>query len=737
MSTTTSSSSPTDMDVEEVFPVKKKGRPPGTATHPVHALFVYSPVDKISRCTVKTCTRPEVLNYHAGNLMKHLKAHHRKLHATTLAEANKFNSAPKKRKLYPSTLNGVKMSKPALQVHCVRLVTESGLSFKVLDYPAFQDIVKPLIDSMPAADRFAISSKTIPEHIPEFTELVRDRIRSELEGKMVSLKVDGCTKRHRYFVGINVQFTLNGVSVVRTLAVEEMLQAATANNLRVLIGIALKKFRIDARLQLVAFTVDSGANYVLAGKLLAELQVGDEEATVENAVESAKETTAETTEETATPTAQTVEEVEVQQQAEDDLAGDWLHSSIELNQDDFSMQGVRCACHTVQLSVGDALKMEKDLNKTIDAVRKLAKYLLRETHARELRIAKMPLPQLDVVTRWGSTYDMLKSVANLRNFLDYTFQWSNSARMEYDLSDEEWERVDGILEDLKPVRLATTQLQREDITLGEFFAVWSGVVLALEKRKHASSLARGLLKAMEQRAKAVPYKDRSKGNKQEPLFHYPSFCAAVFLDPRFMALLTPEQVQEAKSYLLDLSDRMKNLEDPTSPQSESESDSGAESDEDMLLEDEDEGTALFRGLLENKNKERLAVTGAAQSSTGASNNKASRRATLRALLDEHDRTTPPLSAKENVFTYWEKQKMLCPELYALAMVVLSIPASQVSVERLFSALRFILRPQRFGLSSRHVDDVMFLHANKDVVRSVVEELLQKKPPPRRPSATED
>lgn len=54
--------------------------------------------------------------------------------------------------------------------------------------------------------------------------MVRDKIRSEMKDQMISIKVDGCTKKHRYFVGINAQYTVNGQPVVRTLAVEELLE---------------------------------------------------------------------------------------------------------------------------------------------------------------------------------------------------------------------------------------------------------------------------------------------------------------------------------------------------------------------------------------------------------------------------------------------------------------------------------------------------------------------------------
>jgi len=91
---------------------------------------------------------------HAGNRMKHMKAHHPQTHKSLLEEADRQSGpAAKVPKLVSSTLNGVKMSAPALQLHCVRLVSENGLAFKMLDYPAFQDIIQPMLNAMPAAER--------------------------------------------------------------------------------------------------------------------------------------------------------------------------------------------------------------------------------------------------------------------------------------------------------------------------------------------------------------------------------------------------------------------------------------------------------------------------------------------------------------------------------------------------------------------------------------------------------
>ena len=50
---------------------------------------------------------------------------------------------------------------------------------------------------------------------------------------------------------------------------------------------------------------------------------------------------------------------------------------------------------------------------------------------------------------------------------------------------------------------------------------------------------------------------------------------------------------------------------------------------------------------------------------------------------------PRLNLKSCLLTYWEKKKFECPELYKLAMIVQSVPMTQVSVERLFNSIKYI------------------------------------------------
>lgn len=86
--------------------------------------------------------------------MAHLERHHKDVYARVkpVADLRAQNSRSAK-KAKPAVLNGVAISGPALELHCTRLISEHGLSFKVLSYSAFQDIINPLLSAMPASAR--------------------------------------------------------------------------------------------------------------------------------------------------------------------------------------------------------------------------------------------------------------------------------------------------------------------------------------------------------------------------------------------------------------------------------------------------------------------------------------------------------------------------------------------------------------------------------------------------------
>lgn len=73
----------------------------------------------------------------------------------------------------------------------------------------------------------------------------------------------------------------------------------------------------------------------------------------------------------------------------------------------------------------------------------------------------------------------------------------------------------------------------------------------------------------------------------------------------------------------------------------------------------------------------------------------------------------------DVWTHWLARKHSHPELFEVAMVVLSGPSSQISVERAFSALALILSDLRTGMSDEALQNVLLIKLNKDIFEKII------------------
>ena len=70
-----------------------------------------------------------------------------------------------------------------------------------------------------------------------------------------------------------------------------------------------------------------------------------------------------------------------------------------------------------------------------------------------------------------------------------------------------------------------------------------------------------------------------------------------------------------------------------------------------------------------------------------------------------------MGLKEKVLSFWEKNKTKYKRLYKIAAVYHQIPVTEVSVERLFSHVKFLLNPLRSTLSASLLDDILLLRLN--------------------------
>lgn len=141
----------------------------------------------------------------------------------------------------------------------------------------------------------------------------------------------------------------------------------------------------------------------------------------------------------------------------------------------------------------------------------------------------LPQPQLDVATRWNSTYNMLQKLKIFKNFCGEHLDTSLK------LSSPEWEKIDELVAILNPVFIATQKLQTEQLFLGDFYKLWLELKLSVDAMKTTKSKL--LFICLEKR--------------EENLLNNATIISAVYLDPRIRRILlqNPIKIMTAKTHL--------------------------------------------------------------------------------------------------------------------------------------------------------------------------------------------
>lgn len=249
------------------------------------------------------------------------------------------------------------------------------------------------------------------------------------------------------------------------------------------------------------------------------------------------------------------------------------------------------------------------------------------------------------------------------------------------LSDEEWDCIEEISKILEPFAHLTTMMQKQTISLSDFFGGWAKVEMKLQKF-HGSNLQEKLIFEMAAR--------------KEALFNNSVLNAAVFLDPRYQKFMPEQNKQNAIRYLENLYGKMEtirrnnNVPEPTAESTELETYLGS-------------------------------VYGVASNCVNTNENTDKNQQpeeTIRTKLEKFIGTS--ISIDECVFDYWEKNKILKPELYRLASVIHAVPPTQTTVERAFSALALILTPLRTNLFDTILENILLLRLNREIFENIFE-----------------
>lgn len=375
------------------------------------------------KCTV--CPNLKVLNGNTpSNLPKHFKQCHPKEYAEHIADKNEDSIEVQRLKTIHS---------------CVELVSINSLPFSILSSSGFR---RALEDKLRVYQLAGCELNLSDHHVLEIKEKVRevagaihDQIKSEVKGKIISVMVDSATRNRRSIFGINIQYRHNGTLKVVTLAMCELKESHTAKHLADVLSNVLAQYEIDLA-QVLTITTDSGSNMIAMIKDIekrlfedddeADLHATSNDQTENELFEPTPNVICEPTDDDELNAEKDIDhflnEIELSVAEALDIAFDESANYGRLLENlvtnvrqrtgnhHLFVTSIKCAAHTLQLAVNDAIGLlGKNNTNAIALCRHVAKFLrLPSTkYAMQQAGLKCILPALDVNTRWSSTFRMV------------------------------------------------------------------------------------------------------------------------------------------------------------------------------------------------------------------------------------------------------------------------------------------------------------------------------------------
>ncbi|CAK1589123.1 unnamed protein product [Parnassius mnemosyne] len=609
-----------------------------------------------------TCTMPECgktfKTHHGANLLKHLKRIHEEEY-TKVVDLNRSQEENTAIELQNCTNSEIVLRE------CTNLVVVHGRPFSLMNDTAFQNLISLIPNS-----EATVNAQAIKDNVKLTASNIRDELVNALQGKILSLKIDIIFHATRSFMGINCQYIEDGHIILQNLGIIEIFQRYSSEYLKELLINNLHRIGIDTEhnKQIYNITIDNGTNMI---QIVDESGLNNDDASGDIPTDSHLCNTCESDLDMEYNI-----ELEGTENIIDELS-DVLRVRFQnhVEKPERGVEFVRCAVHILQLAIQDAVN-DAAIGNMICSCKEVVRRLRTPQFVRLIKENEKKLPKLNFGTSWLSKVYMLKSLLSLKEIC------AMDARLH--LPDSIWDGVEDFLKSITPVKYLTKKLQDELLTVGDFYIEWMMCIFKLTKIN--TIMSSNLIAKMKEREKT--------------LFENDVFLNAIFLDPRVNSILTLDQQKQAKENLTNLYIRyfLKGY-------------FGHEYKQDVtntLIPTIDKKYEISeaRGELDyflNKNYINRHVEMMKQRSDTYADMLDNLQQSMTLFLAE-----PLLKSTENVLSYWEKARVRFPFLYRLSSIVLAAPITQVSVERLFSSVKFVLSNYRLSMKDDVIEDLLFI-----------------------------
>ncbi|XP_055549065.1 uncharacterized protein LOC129732305 [Wyeomyia smithii] len=314
---------------------------------------------------------------------------------------------------------------------------------------------------------------------------------------------------------------------------------------------------------------------------------------------------------------------------------------------------------------------------------------------------KIALPPKVCQTRWNVWYILMKYLKSLEGTPFLALLQNKDPYIDFSC---QWNFIRKFCEAFEPVFVLTLKTQKNHVPLTDFYAEWLVCQAQLNGCSEENILARKLLAAMESRMKTL--------RNSMP------FKVCIYMDPRFNFFgsnrLGNNEKSEVQQYLLALNAKLNDIAGLNTEICEENADTTRASSDDFV---EQYLTHLFH-----------------EDTVTTQHGFISSDPFLKEIIKLESRTKVPIVSPQepgltpsgrsqvnfDIMQYWKQRKFANPNIYRLAIALLSVPSTQVTVERLFSQLKLVLTDSRTCLSDKMISDIMLLKMNSSLWPRIID-----------------
>lgn len=364
---------------------------------------------------------------------------------------------------------------------------------------------------------------------------------------------------------------------------------------------------------------------------------------------------------------------------------------------DFAVR-VSCVVHQLQLAVVQFMT-DQEVAEILEAAKTLSKKLRGSVVMMLMRQEGVNYALLDQITRWNSTMLMLVRLLTLKDFCVKHEKEKDYKKIQ--LPEEMWKSFKSLSNVLAPAGVATKQLQDEQLTVADAVCYWliligklRMIVNSTTDDEKTKGLAKKLLAPIEIRWKSIC------DNKL--------ILAGWFLDKKMGHAQTPEQNVAAKDFILMVAHKLILLEpiDDAEQVNDIHIEFGADSESSEELNvnrDSEILDTLMNDLGTQREQEGIARRPA---------EKIGRIEKLKKEIDAYENLPRITTARPECLKWWSGVKEKFPLLSRIAVIILSVPVTEVTVERMFSHLKVVLSDRRTKMNGDLLEAIIFLRLNK-------------------------